>query len=165
MPKPHTIRAFSAGGVVYRRVPPQPPATDAPDPLAPTQPDHHGVEIVLVGRAWDNFWVLPKGTPKEGESTEEVALREVGEETGISARIVSELGSIHYWFSRHGLRYSKEVLYYLMEATGGDISLHDHEYDDAHWFPLSEVSTRLAYHNEADMAQRAVALIRERIAH
>lgn len=165
MPKPHTIRAFSAGGVVYRRVPSQPPATDASDPPAPTRPDHQGVEIVLVGRAWDNFWVLPKGTPKEGESTEEVALREVGEETGISARIVSELGSIHYWFSRHGLRYSKEVLYYLMEATGGDVSLHDHEYNDAHWFPLSEVPARLAYHNEADMAQRAVALIRERIAH
>lgn len=170
MPKLHTVRAFSAGGVVYRRVPSQPctaadssSSSDAPPSATPRQPDQHTVEIVLVGRAWDNFWVLPKGTPQQGESTEEVAIREVGEETGICARIISELGSIHYWFSRHGLRYSKEVLYYLMEATGGDVSLHDHEYDDARWFPLSEAPARLAYHNEAEIAQRAVALICERL--
>lgn len=165
MPKPHTVRAFSAGGVVYRRVPAPPSsATDAGGIAVPPPLDHSAAEIVLVGRAWDNFWVLPKGTPHEGESTEEVALREVSEETGITARIVDELGSIHYWFSRHGLRYSKEVLYYLMEATGGDVSLHDHEYDDAHWFPLSEAPARLAYTNETEIAQRATALIRERIA-
>lgn len=171
MPKPHTVRAFSAGGVAYRRVfSPPPSVTGASTTTAtgaisqqPTQPTAT-VEVVLVGRAWDNFWVLPKGTPHEGESTEEAALREVGEEAGVSARIVGELGSIHYWFSRHGVRYSKEVFYYLMEAVGGDVSLHDHEYDDARWFPLDEAPGKLAYANEAEMAQRAATLIHERIA-
>lgn len=172
MPKPHIIRAFSAGGVVYRPVqhPSTSPAADSSsstpseDTTTPPQSDLSTAEIVLVGRAWDNFWVLPKGTPQQGETTEEVALREVGEETGILARIVGELGSIHYWFSRHGLRYSKEVFYYLMEAAGGDISLHDHEYDDARWFPASEAPSRLAYANEAEIARRAAALIHERMA-
>lgn len=169
MPKLRTVRAFSAGGVVYRHVPaPPPPAaqsedTTAPDGTAPQQLNPSTAEIVLVGRAWDNFWVLPKGTPHEGESTEQVALREVSEETGIYARIVGELGSIHYWFSRHGLRYSKEVFYYLMEAIGGDVSHHDHEYDDARWFPISEAPAALAYANEAEIAQRAATLIRERL--
>lgn len=172
MRKSHIVRAFSAGGVVYRRALSLPSSTtdsslftNAGDDTDPQHLDVPAAEIVLVGRAWDNFWVLPKGTPHEGESTEEVALREVSEETGISARIVGELGSIHYWFSRHGLRYSKEVFYYLMEATGGDVSLHDHEYDDAHWFRLSEAPARLAYANEAEIARRAATLIRERIAH
>lgn len=170
MPKPRTVRAFSAGGVVYRQVPapPSPTApsedTTAPDTTTRRQANLSAAEIVLVGRAWDNFWVLPKGTPHQGESTEEVALREVGEETGISARIVGELGSIHYWFSRHGLRYNKEVFYYLMEAIGGDISLHDHEYDDARWFPASEAPAKLAYANEAEIARRAETLIGERLA-
>jgi 8-oxo-dGTP pyrophosphatase MutT (NUDIX family) len=164
MPKPRTVRAFSAGGVVYRQVPaPPPPATHSEGTTVPQQPEPSTAEIVLVGRAWDNFWVLPKGTPHQGESTEEVALREVSEETGIRARIVGELGSIHYWFSRHGLRYSKEVFYYLMEAIGGDVSLHDHEYDDARWFPMSEGPARLAYANEAEIAQRAATLIHERL--
>ncbi|MGZ6388421.1 MAG: NUDIX hydrolase [Ktedonobacterales bacterium] len=166
MPKPRTVRAFSAGGVVYRQVPASPsPTAPSEDTTAPQQANPSTAEIVLVGRAWDNFWVLPKGTPHQGESTEEVALREVSEETGIGARIVGELGSIHYWFSRQGLRYSKEVFYYLMEAIGGDVSLHDHEYDDARWFPVSEAPTKLAYANEAEIARRAETLIRERLAH
>ena len=116
--------------------------------------------MALVGRASEDFWVLPKGTPKAGETHEQVALREVQEETGIAGRILGEIDSIHYWFARQGVRYNKEVLYYLMEATGGDVSLHDHEYDDARWFPIAEVPGRLAYANEAEIARRAESLIR-----
>src|SRR5262245_32451122 len=103
MSKPRMVRAFSAGGVVFRR-----PSSAAVTPSTP--------EGVLVGRRWEDFWVLPKGTPRSGEETPDVARREVAEETGITARIVDELGSIHYWFARGGVRYNKEVLYYLMEA-------------------------------------------------
>jgi 8-oxo-dGTP pyrophosphatase MutT (NUDIX family) len=142
MTKPRTVRAFSAGGVVYRR------------PTSP-QPDD-GYEVVLVGRAWENFWVLPKGTPLPGEAVQDVARREVAEETGITARIVDELGSIHYWFSRHGVRFNKEVFYYLMEAVGGDVSLHDQEYDDSCWFPLRDALGRIAYPNEAQILRLAV---------
>ena len=98
-------------------------------------------------------------TPKPGETTQEVALREVSEETGVSGRIVGELGSIHYWFSRKGVRYSKEVLYYLMEAIGGDVSLHDHEYDAARWFPYNDLPAHLTYANEAEIASKAGPLI------
>jgi 8-oxo-dGTP pyrophosphatase MutT (NUDIX family) len=145
MPKVRTVRAFSAGGVVFRW----------------KRGDSAGgyAEVVLVGRASENFWVLPKGTPAPNETTAEVALREVREETGVTARIVSELGSIHYWFVRKGVRYNKEVFYFLMEATGGDVSLHDHEYDDARWFSVDEASDRLTYENEADMLRRSVALV------
>ncbi len=171
MPRFRTVRAFSAGGVVYRR---QPQALQTPLSRAPNDPPVRStgpapddvesapddVEIVLVGRALENFWVLPKGTPREGESTAEVALREVEEETGIKGRIVGELGSIHYWFSRHGTRFNKEVFYFLMEAVGGDVSLHDHEYEDALWFPLRDATQRLAYANEAEMARAAWQLMR-----
>lgn len=162
MPKFRTVRAFSAGGVVYRRQPqiPQTPLSHAggiADGIADGTPDD--VEIVLVGRASENFWVLPKGTPREGETTAEVALREVEEETGIQGRIVGELGSIHYWFSRRGTRFNKEVFYFLMEAVGGDVSRHDHEYEDALWFPLHDAARRLAYANEAEMVQIAQRML------
>lgn len=159
MPRFRIVRAFSAGGVIYRRS--QTPPSDAPQPrAAETGPED--VEIVLVGRGAENFWVLPKGTPREGESTEEVALREVEEETGVKGRIVGELGSIHYWFSRHGTRFNKEVFYFLMEAVGGDVSLHDHEYDDARWFSLDEAARRLAYANEAEMVRSAAQVLAQR---
>jgi len=117
------------------------------------------IEVVLVGRPRDNNWTLPKGTPGQGESQEETALREVCEETGLTVRILEEIGSIHYWFSRRGVRYKKEVLHYLMEATGGDLSLHDHEYDEARWFPLAEAAQRLAHENEIEIVRRAEELI------
>jgi 8-oxo-dGTP pyrophosphatase MutT (NUDIX family) len=145
MPKLRIARAFSAGGVVFRWV--------------RGAGGESGVEVVLVGRAPEDFWVLPKGTPAPNETIEEVALREVREETGVTARIVAELGSIHYWFVRKGVRFNKEVFYFLMEATGGDVSLHDREYDDARWFPADDVPGRLTYENEAEMLRRAVALI------
>ena len=147
MPTPRIEHAFSAGGVVFRRTTEQ--------PLSSTPDSASAYEVVLVGRAADDFWVLPKGTPRKGETHEAVALREVEEESGIAARIVGELGQIHYWFARRGTRFSKDVLYYLMEATGGDVSRHDHEYDDARWFPLSLAAGALAYANEAEIVRKA----------
>jgi 8-oxo-dGTP pyrophosphatase MutT (NUDIX family) len=160
------VHAFSAGGVVYRYFFAEnlPSAGDFPPPGAEHQTSGEAQatpQVILVGRAADDFWVLPKGTPEHGETTEQVALREVSEETGIQTRIVGELGSIRYGFSRQGRRYSKEVLYYLMEAIGGDVSLHDHEYDDARWFALDSAAEHLAYTNEANVLRRAIPRIVE----
>ncbi|HEV2236149.1 MAG TPA: NUDIX hydrolase [Ktedonobacterales bacterium] len=150
-----TERAFSAGGVVFRRA-------------AAPHPSHAGplcgsatpaIEIALVGRLRSDMWMLPKGTPNQGETVAEAALREVREETGLDTRIVGELGSIHYIFARAGTRFEKEVFHYLLEATGGDVSLHDEEYDEARWFPVAEARRRLSYRNEADLLAQAEPLI------
>ena len=165
MAKLPVVHAFSAGGVVYRysraeggfHAPLEPTAPDSAPPAGAG--DQPGPQVILVGRAADDFWVLPKGTPELGETNEQVALREVSEETGVQTRILGKLGTIRYTFSRQGRRYSKEVLYYLMEAIGGDVSLHDHEYDDAQWFALDTAAEHLAYPNEADILRRAIARI------
>jgi 8-oxo-dGTP pyrophosphatase MutT (NUDIX family) len=160
------VHAFSAGGVVYRYFVAEnlPSAGDFSSPGGEHQASGElqaAPQVILVGRAADDFWVLPKGTPEYGETTEQAALREVTEETGIQTRIVGELGRIRYSFSRQGRRYSKEVLYFLMEAIGGDISLHDHEYDDARWFALDSAAEHLAYTNEADVLRHAIPRIVE----
>src|SRR6185437_6831412 len=158
---------FSAGGVVFR-LPAIPPAREASTDTAPNVPIAGsalaGVEVVLVGYQRDDTWTLPKGTPKEGETVEETALREVREETGIQARIVGDLGSIQYSFGRRGVRYDKEVRHFLMEATGGDVSLHDAEYDEARWIGLTEAMRRLTYANETEVVRRAETLIGQLLA-
>ena len=161
MPRPRIVHAFSAGGVVFRVVEAAPGASspsDAPD--APLE----RVEVVLVGFLRDSTWTLPKGTPAVGETVEETALREVREETGIEARIVDDLGSIQYSFARRGVRFNKEVRHFLMEATGGDVSLHDAEYDEARWFGLTEAMRRLTYANETEVVRRAEGLIGQLLA-
>jgi ADP-ribose pyrophosphatase YjhB (NUDIX family) len=111
--------------------------------------------VVLVGHPAEESWVLPKGTPIAGETPEETALREVREESGIEPRIVGDLDSIQYWFTRKGVRYHKEVRHYLMEAVGGHVDAHDHEYAEARWFPIEEAITQLTHENEASVVRRA----------
>lgn len=129
----------------------------------PADPPHDGatpeVEIALVGRRRADMWMLPKGTPHQGESVAQAAQREVREETGLDTRIVGELGSIHYIFARAGTRFQKEVFHYLLEATGGDVSLHDEEYDEARWFPVEEARRRLSFRNEAALLAQAEPMI------
>ena len=88
------------------------------------------------------MWSLPKGTPDGDETPEETALREVHEETGLQVRILDTIGDIHYRFVRDGRRIDKTVHYYLMEATGGDLADHDHEFEEVRWFELGLADER-----------------------
>jgi 8-oxo-dGTP pyrophosphatase MutT (NUDIX family) len=156
-------RAFSAGGVIFRQ---GHAALSDPsaEPTVASEVRTGEIEVVLVGRSPSGIWALPKGTPRKGESVEQVALREVNEETGLKTRILGNIGSIHYSFVRNNLRYQKEVRYFLMEPIGGDLSLHDHEYDEVRWFPITEAFQRLTYESDSRILRQAETLIRKRSA-
>lgn len=113
------------------------------------------MEVVLVGHKHAGIWTLPKGTPEPGESMEQVAAREVQEETGLRVRLISSIGCISYSFVRDQVRYQKQVQHFLFEAIGGDTSLHDQEYDIVSWFSLSEAYRRLTYQNEVSILGQA----------
>ena len=149
MTKLKTVVAVSAGGIVFRACG-QPPDVSHP-------------EMVLCGRLAHGIWGLPKGTPHQGESLEQTALREVREETGLDVRILEPIGSIEYWFVVRRLRIHKTVHYYLMESTGGDLSRHDPEYDVARWIAVDQATSLMSYENEAEMVQRAAGLIDRRL--
>ena len=134
------VRAFSAGGVVIRH-------------------GHDGPELVLGLRRGERrhpTWSLPKGTPDGDETPEETALREVNEETGLEVRILGTIGDIHYRFVRDGCRIDKTVHYYLMEATGGDLADHDHEFDVVRWVPVGEAEELMRVPTERDIVARAL---------
>jgi 8-oxo-dGTP pyrophosphatase MutT (NUDIX family) len=135
-----TVRDVSAGGVIYRQ--------------------RNGyVEVALVGRISPRRWGLPKGAPERGESLEQAAVREVTEETGLQGRLVCPLGEIDYWFRWAGQRHYKIVHFYLMEAIGGDVSEHDHEYDLVEWFPLQDARGQMSYSSEVEVMDRAAAAL------
>ncbi|NLT55032.1 MAG: NUDIX hydrolase [Actinomycetales bacterium] len=114
--------------------------------------------IARVNRAGRVEWCLPKGHLEDGESPEEAAIREIHEETGISGRVVSSLGTIDYWFSVDGKRVHKSVHHFLLEAIGGTLSIEgdpDREAIDVAWVPLDELTTLLAFPNERRIAREA----------
>ena len=156
MERYRTIRAYSAGGVAFRLVPLR--STDSGNFTADQQvslDNGLSVEVALVGRSHPGIWTLPKGTPEAGETIEQVALREVREETGLIVRLIAYIGSISYSFVRDHVRYQKQVRHFLLEAIGGNTALHDQEYDLVAWFPLSEACRRLSYQNEVNILYQA----------
>jgi 8-oxo-dGTP pyrophosphatase MutT (NUDIX family) len=123
------------------------------------RPGEHGQEVVLGRRRRERdgvTWSLPKGTPDDGETPEQTALREVREETGLHVRILHEVGDIHYRFTRDGRRIDKTVRYFLMESTGGDLADHDHEFEEVRWFGLGEAEAMLSFPTERRILARAV---------
>jgi 8-oxo-dGTP pyrophosphatase MutT (NUDIX family) len=135
--------ATSAGGVVIRY--------------------QDGIPELVVGsrrREPDGLtWTLPKGTPQAGETTEETALREVAEETGLEVRITGPLDSIEYWFVQRGTRIHKTVHYFLMEPIGGDLARHDREFDQVRWLPIPDAPGVLTFETERALVSRAAARI------
>ena len=102
-------------------------------------------------------WTLPKGTPNPGETREETAVREVREETGLDVRITGPLDSIEYWFVQRGLRIHKTVHYFLMEATGGDLDRHDHEFESVRWLSFDDALRTLTFETERELVARAAS--------
>ncbi|WP_445155484.1 ABC transporter transmembrane domain-containing protein [Arthrobacter sp. Hor0625] len=90
------------------------------------------LEVLLVHRRNHQDWSIPKGKAEPGETDQECALREVGEETGLVCRAGSELPQVTYLDRRRRL---KTVRYWAAEAQGGTFSANA-EVDDARWFSL-----------------------------
>jgi 8-oxo-dGTP pyrophosphatase MutT (NUDIX family) len=140
-------REFSAGGVLVRRL-------DGRWMLAAIRP---------AGKA-PGVWALPKGQIDEGESAETTALREVTEETGARGRSLGKLGDVRYWFNWEGERIFKVVSFFLVRYQGGRLGVlpegFRHEVAEARWLPLDEAPKLLAYGGERQMAEKALAFVR-----
>jgi 8-oxo-dGTP pyrophosphatase MutT (NUDIX family) len=146
-PKKHipTTREVSAGGVVYRLT------------------DDDEIEVVLASRRTRRgqlAWGLAKGGIEPGESKEEAAIREVREETGLTADIEADLGDTKYMYVWDDLRIRKTVHFFLMRHTGGNVDDRDDEMEEIRWFPLDRAIKRSAYRGERDMLVKASELLR-----
>jgi 8-oxo-dGTP pyrophosphatase MutT (NUDIX family) len=134
----------SAGGVVYRKV-------------------GEDIEVVLASRRTrrgELAWGLAKGGLEEGESLEAAAVREVREETGLSAVIEESLGETRYFYVWEDRRIRKTVHFFLMRLTGGDTVDKDDEMEEIRWFPLDRALKRAAYRGEREVLGRAAELLR-----
>ena len=128
------LEEFSYGGVVVR-----------------------GDEVcVIVPR--NGVLALPKGGANPDEDGEATALREVREETGLTATSRGKLGDVHYWYRRRtGHRVYKTVAFYLCDYVEGSTDDHDHEVLEARWVPLEEARRSLSYPGEREMIALALS--------
>ena len=133
----------SAGGVIFKK-------------------NEDSLQVVLISVRNGQAWCLPKGIVDKGETTEEAALREVSEETGLTGRIIDKLGDINYWYYIKGenIKCRKTVYFYLMEYVNGDTANHDIEVDEAVWFPLEAALKKVSFKGDRNILEKAIEKLR-----
>jgi 8-oxo-dGTP pyrophosphatase MutT (NUDIX family) len=108
--------------------------------------------VLLVHRPKYNDWSFPKGKAEPNETIEEVAIREVREETGLTCRIIRELQAIRYSYeNRDGETRPKVVYYFLMEPVSGSLAVDNHEIDGAEWFEVDAARRTLSYDHDREL--------------
>ena len=153
------VREISAGGVVVRNS-----SQGWQVAVIEPQKDVSSPDSRQRGRKkWQKMLLaLPKGLVDQGEKPEQTAVREVLEETGLAAVLLTKLGDIKYvyvrsWGDRE--RVFKIVSFYLLSYTAGKIDEIAPEMrievKRALWVSLEEAVQKLAYKGEKDMVRRA----------
>ena len=101
-------------------------------------------------------WVLPKGTVEPGEEYTETALREVKEESGVTASIVKYVGKSEYTFNVPEDTVDKDVHWYLMRSDNYYSKPHKEEYFvDSGYYKYHEAYHLLKFTNEKQILEKA----------
>jgi 8-oxo-dGTP pyrophosphatase MutT (NUDIX family) len=151
------VREVSAGGVVLRRV-------SGAWQIAVIEPRRDSAPANRKkNKSPSPLLALPKGLVDAGEKPDQTALREVREETGVIASLVTKLADIKYFYVRSWgdkQRVFKIVSFYLLKYYSGEIDNISSdmriEVQRAFWLPLEEATLKLAYKSERDVALKAL---------
>jgi 8-oxo-dGTP diphosphatase len=102
--------------------------------------------VALVHRPRYDDWSLPKGKLDPGESSEEAALREVEEETGLRCRLVRELPTVEYDVRGR----LKVVRYWAMAVVDETPFVPNDEVDQLRWVEPQEALALLTYDRDRE---------------
>ena len=138
-------RVFSAGGIVLRL------AVLAQDKLSGS--GH--VEVLVTQHSKHKGWDFPKGHLEVGETSEQAALREVREETGVKAEIIEKVGATQYFYYEDGEKVFKTVTFFLMKFVEQGEATTAFEVSGTKWLPLDEVEARLTFEDTKELWWKA----------
>ena len=110
--------------------------------------------VALVHRPRYGDWSLPKGKLDGGETSEDAALREVHEETGLRCRLIEELPPVAY---RDAKGRGKQVRYWLMTVEAEPPPFEPTaEVDEVRWLDAAEALERLSYERDRELLREAL---------
>ena len=134
------VREPEAGGVVYRI-------------------RNGKLQIVLFQDVRDR-WTIPKGHIEEGETAQESAIREIGEEVGLfDIEPICWLGKVNFRYRRINTLVIISMQTYLFRAGREDMPKKEEWMRDVKWFDFDEAVDKIAYEDVAKL----VLLTRKRL--
>jgi diadenosine hexaphosphate hydrolase (ATP-forming) len=139
------VREATAGGVIYRIT-------------------KKGIlEILLVADHFDR-WTIPKGHIEEGETAQETAIREIGEEAGVhELEPICWLGKIHFRYRRGNTLVLMSTQIYLFRALGDTNKIQKEDWmNGIKWFKFDEAVDVIAYEDIAKLMLMGRSRLRSR---
>ena len=109
--------------------------------------------IHQYGLKGDIYWTFPKGHPEAGETSEESALRELYEETGLTPKklLTDTAYEQIYSFPYEGIRIDKKVLYYVGIVESPVFCIQAEEVKEAGWFSFADACLKLSHQRAKTM--------------
>jgi 8-oxo-dGTP pyrophosphatase MutT (NUDIX family) len=137
------VREPTAGGIVFRH-------------------GEKGVEILLIQDAKDR-WTIPKGHIEEGETAQQTAKREIGEEAGLSdVDVLGWLGKIHFRYRRIDKLVLMTTQIYLVRAKGDTDAIKKEEWmNGIKWFGFHDALDAIEYEDIGKLMLLAMKRIRQ----
>ena len=138
------VREPTAGGIVFRRS------------------EKGDVEILLIQDHKDR-WTIPKGHIEEGETAQEAARREIGEEAGLhDIDMLGWLGKIHFRYRRiEKLVLITQQVYLMRVKTSGNEIQKEDWMNGIKWFPFAEALDLIEYEDIGKLMLLAMKRIRQ----
>lgn len=138
------VREPTAGGIVFRR-------------------NKKGeVEFLLIQDHKDR-WTIPKGHIEEGETAQQAAQREIGEEAGLNdTEMLGWLGKIHFRYRRIDklVLISQQVYLMRVKTDGNEIQKEDWM-NDIRWFSFYDALDAIEYEDISKLLLIAMKRIRQ----
>ena len=138
------VREPTAGGIVFRR-------------------NKKGeVEILLIQDHKDR-WTIPKGHIEEGETAQEAARREIGEEAGLlEIDMLGWLGKIHFRYRRiEKLVLITQQVYLMRVRTSGNEIQKEDWMNGIKWFKFQDALDEIEYEDIGKLMLLAMKRIRQ----
>ena len=138
------VREPTAGGIVFRRN------------------KDNGIEILLIQDAKDR-WTIPKGHIEEGETAQQTAKREIGEEAGLKqVDVLGWLGKIHFRYRRVDKLVLMTTQIYLVRAMGDTNDIQKEEWmNGIQWFKFHDALDAIEYEDIGKLMLLAMKRIRQ----
>ena len=138
------VREPTAGGVIFRRN------------------EKKEIEILLIQDSKDS-WTIPKGHIEKGETAQETAKREIGEEAGLhDVKIIGWLGKINFRYRRIDKLVLMTTQVFLVKALGDTDAIQKEDWmNGIKWFSFSDALEEIEYEDIGKLILLAMKKIRQ----